>query len=298
MADPKSIAAGEIDASDRIRPVDEGYAQAIGASIAARGLINRIGIRQTPNGAKKWKLVTGAHRLRGLEIAGIATLREGIEYTVLKVDAAEARMIEAEENLARNDLSKLERALSILAYRQAWTRKFGPLNGGDRRSGAFQSAKLGTLNAGGGDFTALGDRVGGFSAWTAERLGLSERTIKRLSAIAEGIRPELARLLFGTPYSDNQSVLEGLARLSPQVKANMAKAAAAGMDLDVLVDEALYGRTGEAPLSINDKRHYRALDNLQRQDEASRRRTLQEVIARYPADVAWALASLKRGEAA
>ncbi|MBN9332383.1 hypothetical protein [Devosia sp.] len=115
-----TVALADIDVSDRIQPLDEVKAQEIAVSFGVHGrLINHIGLRQTPKGKKKWVLVHGRHRLRALEISGIVDLVEGEHFERMAVDAAQARLLEIEENMARTDVSPFGRAVMLAAYREA-----------------------------------------------------------------------------------------------------------------------------------------------------------------------------------
>ena len=282
----RTLALTDIDAGDRIRPVDDGHAQAIGASITARGLINRIGIRHVPNGKLKWKLVTGAHRLRGLEIAGLDALSEGEHFVVLKVDADEARLIEAEENLARNDLTVLERALTVLAYRRAWERKFGPIKSGPRAIRSTCAPNSDEPWPGDdpqpGEFIAGGPIVGSFSEWAAERLGLSRDAYKRLMKIAKRLPAELVAQLRGTPAADQLRRLTELADMTEERRQQIAAAMALGRTLDEAIEDTDPYAADRAKKPMWEKRRDAVVTNYKALNRDRKLQVLDDLAADAP----------------
>jgi len=209
-----TIALADIDTSNRVQPLDEAKAQEIATSFGVHGqLIHRIGLRQTPKGKKKWVLVVGRHRLRALEIAGLTQLVEGEHFDRMAVDAARARLLEIEENMARTDMSPFGRAVMLAAYREA-TGLDG--RGGDRKSTAFQARNQAGLAALGEGFTAHAMRV----------FDLSSDQIERLLRIGVALtKPEgLAGRLHFSRIARNQSQLLKLAALPEEQLARAAEA--------------------------------------------------------------------------
>lgn len=208
-----TIALDDIDVSDRVQPLDEAKAQEIAASLAAHGrLFQPIGVRQTPKGAKGWKLVFGRHRLRALEIAGIASLTEGIHFGRIAVDAEQARLVEIEENMARTDVTPFSRAVMLHAYRRA-TAIDG--RGAHRKTGTDTETeeRLAVLREG---FTAHAMRV----------FDLSSDQVERLIRIGSALtRPEgLAERLHFSRIARNQSQLLKLSALPEEQLARAAEA--------------------------------------------------------------------------
>jgi len=127
MAEFKSIPVAEIVVPERIRPVDEDHAKAIAASIASEGLLNPITVRHTPNAkGGKYTLVAGAHRLRAIEINGA----EAIGAVLVKADKDSALLLEVAENLFRNELSVIDRAVFVQTYRELWETQHGKIKAG------------------------------------------------------------------------------------------------------------------------------------------------------------------------
>jgi hypothetical protein len=207
-----TIALADIDVSDRVQPLDEAKAQEIAVSFGAHGrLINRIGLRHTPKGRKKWVLVHGRHRLRGLEIAGLETLIEGEHFERLAVDAEQARLLEIEENMARTDVSPFGRAIMLVAYREATG-----IEGRGAHKKAADPARQAQLDALREGFTAHAMRV----------FDLSPDQLSRLLQIGTRLsKPEgLVERLHFSRIARNQSQLLKLSALPEEQLANAAEA--------------------------------------------------------------------------
>lgn len=231
MADYKLIPIKDIIVPERLREVDEDHALAIQASIVEHGLLNPITVRPTP-AAKggKFTLVAGAHRLRAVKLLD----EREIEALIVAADQDEAILIEVEENLFRNDLSALDRAIFVQTYRDVWERKYGKIQrGGDRRPKGQVAPLVGNPV----NLTELlaEEAARGFAAHTADKLGLSVDAIKRAQRIAQSLHPDLRAKLRSTPVADNQSALLKLAKLEPAKQ----KKAAVALDKTGDLGEAL-----------------------------------------------------------
>lgn len=213
MTKALTVALADIDVSNRVQPLDEGKAQEIAASYAAHGqLINRIGLRQTPRGAKGWALVHGRHRLRALEIAGIDQLVEGVHFERLAIDPTQARLLEIEENMARTDISPFGRAVMLVAYREA----VGIDGRGAHRKVAGDEAareRIEQLQA-------------GFTAHAMQVFDLSHDKVERLLQIGTALTAPagLAERLHFSKIARNQSQLLKLAALPPEQLERAAEA--------------------------------------------------------------------------
>ncbi|MEN5278728.1 ParB N-terminal domain-containing protein [Brucella sp. TWI432] len=209
MAEFKRIAIADIVVSDRLRAVEEDHAQAIALSIAEHGLLNPITVRFTPNAkGGKFTLITGAHRLRGVIING----ETEIDVLIVEADKTEAALQEITENLFRNELSAIDRAEFVKAYRELWEEKNGAISrGGDQGAKRQLVALLDGETA-----------TASFSEHVADRLGLSKRSVERLHKIAQYLHPDMRAAVRGTPIADNQSALLKLAKLEPALQRRAA----------------------------------------------------------------------------
>ncbi|WP_150526250.1 ParB/RepB/Spo0J family partition protein [Roseibium sediminis] len=223
MADLKTISLSSILLGDRLRDIDEGHAEAIAASISAQGLINRITVRSTP-AAKggSYTIVAGAHRYRAFQILELSE----IDCVVVKAGAEEAQLIEIAENLYRNELSVIDRALFVETYRELWEKKHGEIKrGGDTGS-----------NCQVGNLVFAGERE--LTEHVKDRLGWSERKIRRLHQIAHNLHPHVRAALRNTPIADNQAQLLKLAKMEPSQQQRVSKAIAKGVEFSEAVSLA------------------------------------------------------------
>lgn len=213
---PLTVALADIDTSDRVQPLDEAVAEQIAQTMRAHNATAQdtlISLRHTPNGARKWVLISGRHRLRALEIIGITELVEGVHFKVANVDQTEARLLEIEENLARNDLSPFGRAVMLVAYRDALGLDG---RGGDRRTDDFKLRKS-------AEFEKSAE---GFMARAMQTFDLSPDQYSRLIQIGHKLTAPagLADRLHFSRIARNQSQLLKLAALAPE---NLERAAEA-----------------------------------------------------------------------
>jgi len=191
-----------IDASGRLRPVDEAHARWIAASMNEGGLIEPIIVRLHPTG-NGLKLVAGAHRLRGGQINGDAQ----IAAIMIEATDDEARQIEIDENLARRELTALERA-EFLAERKRTYERLHP----EAAHGKAKKPKKGAASPKDANFASFA----AFAKDAAKQVGLSVRSVQLATQIASGLSPEAVDLIRGTRVADNQAQLQALAALEPE----------------------------------------------------------------------------------
>jgi ParB family chromosome partitioning protein len=203
MSSFKTIPLKDIHVPKRLRDVDDDHALAIQTSIVQHGLLNPVTVRSTPNGKAPYTLVAGAHRFRAIELLEDAE----IDTIVVKADQLGAVLLEIEENLFRNDLSVMDRAVFVQTYRDTWEKKHGKITrGGD------QTVKLTVCPV---DVLAE-NAERGFAEACANRLGVSKASVERLQRIATNLPAAVRKSIVGTPIADNQSQLLKLAKLPPE----------------------------------------------------------------------------------
>jgi ParB family chromosome partitioning protein len=192
-----------ITMGERLRPVDPDWVALLAASIAERGQDTPIQVSPADR-AGQHRLIAGAHRLAALRQAGIATARA----TIFRGSAAEARLLEIDENLMRRELSALDRAV-FLAERKRVYEELHPetRQGENRRTDKF--------------VRTVG--VTSFAKETAEKLGLSDRHIRRAIKRSR-IEPELRARLATTRWADHGATLDALARAEPATRRRLVEA--------------------------------------------------------------------------
>ncbi|MCW4589396.1 ParB N-terminal domain-containing protein [Gluconacetobacter entanii] len=187
----------DIDADDRLREIDREYAEFISTSMEDYGLRQPIEVRKV---GKRYKLITGGHRLVAAKLLDWVD----IPAVVLKANDLEARLLEIDENLFRRELSPLDHS-TFLAKRKEVYEALHPetKHGGDRKSD--QSDKL-------------GDLIASFSEETAERMGISSRSIERAVARYKNILPDVRQQIAGTWVANSGSQLDELAKQTPEMQ--------------------------------------------------------------------------------
>jgi len=241
MSKFKTLPISKIHVSkNRSREVDEDHALAIQASIVEQDQITPIMIRPTPNGKRPYELIAGAHRYRAIELLDGD---EEIDAVIVSADKEEAAILEVSENIFRNELTALDRAMAVQLYRDSWEKKYGKVQRGKPKSS--KSANLADL--------VQKEAEGGFATSCADRLGLSKRAVERSTQIVTKLPKDLRQKLQGTPAANNQSQLEKLVKLPPEklkkaaevietVKGDVAAA------IDVLEDKKKVNRTRDEKL--------------------------------------------------
>ncbi|WP_375613737.1 ParB/RepB/Spo0J family partition protein [Bartonella sp. AP153HLJHH] len=222
MAQFQKLALDVIVVPERIRPVDDEHAKALAQSIVREGLMNPITVRHTPNAKEgNYTLIAGAHRLRAAELLGYSE----IDAVVVQADKDNAALLEVAENLFRNELSVIDRALFVQTYRELWEKKYGEIQRGGDHGNQYTKDKVakgqvdplpndGDLN---GKMQSLH-----FATHVADRIGLSKESVKRLNRISQHLQPELRSVLRGTALADNQAQLLKLAKMEPVAQRRVA----------------------------------------------------------------------------
>lgn len=267
MAEFKSIPLDRIFVPERLRAVEEDHALAIQASIVEHGLINPITVRLVPNqskGKKPYVLITGAHRLRAVELLDEAE----IEALVVEADADEAQLLEITENLFRNELSALDRAMFVIGYRQVWERKHGKIAPGRNPVNITELIQE--------------EAKAGFSVHVADRLGLSVNAIEKAQQIGKSLDPVLRNSLRGTPAADNQSALLKLARMDSERQRNIARAFAFEGDLTRAIELTDPDARAKAAQPAQDEIFARLVSTWARADAKTRARFLEHAKAAKP----------------
>ena len=205
----EAVPLADIEVGERLRAaLDDAVITSLGESMAARGLQSPVVLNAPENG--RFMLIAGAHRLEAAKRLGW----DDIPAIVLDVGLTEARLIEIDENLARAELSALDRAV-FLKTRKALYERFHP--NARRRGGDRKSSKAGA----------------GAPAFTTEvsaRVGLSARAVRRAVAIGEGLDERLVEALGATPIAGRERVLHRLARLPRATQRRAAAQVKAGAD--------------------------------------------------------------------
>jgi ParB family chromosome partitioning protein len=205
-----------IDASNRLRPVDQARVEALAASFSEIGQQAPIVVRPMTDGSNGVRLVAGAHRVAAAKLLGWTE----IAAIWLDLDEAEARLVEIDENLIRNELCEIDRALSLAERKRLYEALHPETAHGKARKPKTEKGKVANLAT-----------FARFSKDAARSTGMSERTVQRACELAGSLSPEAIAAIRGTKIADNQAQLQALAALPPAeqvVVAGLIGAKAAG----------------------------------------------------------------------
>jgi ParB family chromosome partitioning protein len=211
MAEFLRAEIAEIHIGDRLRPIDMNYVEAIAASMSQHGQISPIMIRRTPaknKGVTPFTLVAGGYRTTAAKLLGWTA----IDAIVVAADQTEAQLLEISENLYRNDLNPLDRAIFVMKFRELWEEKHGKITAGGNQKAKEHDAPL---------IFAPGRAL---SRQVQERLGIGEDTYKRATRIGQNLHPTLRQAVRGTEAENDQSKLLKLAKLSADEQVKVAAA--------------------------------------------------------------------------
>jgi ParB family chromosome partitioning protein len=161
------------------------------------------------------QLVAGGHRLEACRLLGWST----IPVRIVCVDELHRDLIEIDENVARLELSALERAEALLKRRDIYhaiNPQVRPVRerGGPGRGGKKTSATMAVVRP--------------FAQDAANRAGLSTRTVWRFVQIAENLDPEAADLLRATHLANSTTDLIRLSRMDRGLQRDVARLLANG----------------------------------------------------------------------
>ena len=188
------MALSEIRVDERRRTLDPDQVRVIAESMERIGLQSPIIVRLAPADPAGCVLVAGAHRLAAAKELGWLK----IDALVVDGETDELALIEIDENLARAELTPLDRALFLAERREIFNRA-GSRRGQPRGVGnSDTSADMAPVS---------------FAEEARGLTGLSRRGVFRSLEIASGLDPELVDALQGTPLAEREGDLHQLARL-------------------------------------------------------------------------------------
>lgn len=168
--------------ADRIGFFNEPHATQLGESIRAIGQHDPIHVQRRGNAAKlPWMLVAGLHRLRGAELAGLATVN-AVQIADASATADDLRRLELSENLDHRQRRPIERALFIAERARLEEAVDYPGHVGERQHerGARQRHSAAATMA-----------AADYRDRTAEACGISLRTLERYQRLHREISEAL-----------------------------------------------------------------------------------------------------------
>ena len=203
------LPVAEIEVGERIRPATPKRIARLAASIAEVGLRTPIIIRRVGRD-KRLRLVAGAARLAAARQLGWQT----IAATYFYGGEVEARLEEIDDNF-RNKLTALEQGILLLERKKQYELLYPETANGKTPGNQYtgQERELAILS---------------FSQATAQRLGLSVRTIERAVRRGQGITTAAQGELLGTALADVGADLDALTHLAAEEQLAAVRAAKRG----------------------------------------------------------------------
>jgi len=205
-ASPKAVVhipISDILISSRRRSLDRARVKALAQSIREIGLQTLITIGDANGMATH--LIAGHHRIEAAKLLSW----EKIPCFIVKMDELARQLWEIDENLCRAELNELERGEHLAARKAIYEQLHPETRNVNERGGP-----------GRGNKTAAESASVSFTADTATKTGLSERTIQQSIHRAEHIAPEVRDAIRDMPEIANKGVeLDALAQMSPDRQA-------------------------------------------------------------------------------
>ena len=167
------IKISEIKINPGRRDTQQRNVEELARSIAAVGLMNPITVTQDNT------LIAGLHRLEAVKLLGWTE----IECTVSDADGLQAELAEIDENFVRAGLSHRELGDLLLRRKELYEAIHPETRQGQRNGQTAKNDKL----------TVLAAKP--FSEDTADKLGISKRTVERLVQTAANLTPEAKKTI-------------------------------------------------------------------------------------------------------
>lgn len=205
--------------------------QRLSESIAEVGMMNPITVTADHT------LIAGLHRLEAAKRLGWTE----VECRVSDMDALHTELAEIDENVIRAGLSALELS-ELLARRKKIYETLHPATIARNLPGHASN------------YESSSDKLTGegkpFSQDTAEKMGVSPRTVERHVQIAENLTPETKDILHSTDRKITKQNLTKLSRLKPDQQTEAAKQLTEGTIKSV--DEY----TAEGAVAVREDNYY------------------------------------------
>ena len=182
------------------RDTQQRNVEELARSIAAVGLMNPITVTQDNT------LIAGLHRLEAAKLLGWTE----IECTVSDADGLQAELAEIDENFVRAGLSHRELGDMLLRRKELYEAIHPETRQGQRNGQTVKNDNL----------TVLAAKP--FSEDTADKLGISKRTVERLVQTAANLTPEAKKTIRDAGDKITKGDALKISRLPPDQQAEAA----------------------------------------------------------------------------
>ena len=204
------VPISEITVNPGRREAAPGDVKELADSILEVGLINPIMVDQAHT------LIAGLHRLEAMKLLG----RTEIECTISDLDGLQVALAEIDENFVRKDLSDDE-FRELLLRRKEIYESLHPETRATYDGGAFRGNQH--QNVVGENFSAT---TKSFTQDTADKLGVSPRTVELQIQTAKNLTPEAKEIIKGAKVTKSDALK--LSRLAPEQQTEAASRLVSG----------------------------------------------------------------------
>ena len=194
------IKISEIKINPGRRDTQQRNVEELARSIAAVGLMNPITVTQDNT------LIAGLHRLEAVKLLGWTE----IECTVSDADGLQAELAEIDENFVRAGLSHRELGDLLLRRKELYEAIHPETRQGMRNGQTAKSENFSLLD------------TKSFSQDTADKLGVSKRTVEQLVQTARDLTPEAKKVIRDADDKITKGDALKISRLPPDQQAEAA----------------------------------------------------------------------------
>jgi len=285
-----AVDAAEVDASERLRPIDAAWATALGQIMLAEGQQTPILVCRHAK-EKPWRLIAGGHRHAAAEMFLDLNPLWAIE---LEESALALRQAEIAENLWRRELAPIDRANFVAEMHEVLRARTGLDESLGRHAIAAHVRWKKNLRQIAQDASVKITDAYGFTGHIADLAGLSKSSIEKDLMLARRLSPLVAERLRSHPVAGNATQLRALAKLDQHEQAAVVRCLLFGAKS---VSEALAQLSDKPKLSVEDKRYSTIIGTLQRMSVTERLGLFQTPAfhALIPAEARRLLAPMLRG---
>lgn len=181
-------------------------------SISAVGLLNPITVDQD------YILIAGLHRLEAAKLLGW----EEIECNVSSLEGLQAELAEIDENFVRADLETVEFGKLLLRRKEIYEMLHPETKCGISQANAMNRAQGNNVSERGAS------TLKSFARDTADKLGISPRSVEEKIQIARDITPAAQEIIQATDRKIKKKDLLKLSRMEPEQQESAAAQLAAG----------------------------------------------------------------------
>ncbi|WP_346915104.1 ParB N-terminal domain-containing protein [uncultured Roseibium sp.] len=252
----RSIKIDDISVPEgRLRDVDPEWAATLAGMFEEVGHKAPIDVERTEAG---FKLVAGGHRLAAAKLLKWKEIKARVLEPKTDQPAAEMRLHEILENLARKDFNALERCEALFELKRVYEALHPETKNGGKRGNQHT----------GGEKRQIA--IFAFCQNATDTTGLSRRSVELAVQIFEGLSKETRERLKGTALAQKQSDLKALSVLNAADQKKVLGLLFAEPPQAASVGDAVILAEGKKLPSASEKMFRSTQDNLSKLPKASR----------------------------